>query len=258
MTLVIEETIAPAAPARSAVSWAAIIAGAVVASATSLILLALGSGMGLASISPWPGAGATLGAFSVFAGIWIIVTQWLASLVGGYLTGRLRTRWTNVHTDEVFFRDTAHGFIMWSLSTLLVAGVLVSAGIGAAKTAAATTDGPYAYEVGTLFRSPLAGDPAASAAAQAQVAGILARTAAKGDVSVADRAYIRDLVAARTGVTQAEAQRRVDATVTAVRAVADEARKSASATAFFTALSLLIGAFIASVAAALGGWLRDE
>lgn len=257
MTLVIEETIAPAEPARSVVSWAAIIAGAVVAAATSLILLALGSGMGLASISPWPGSGASAATFTVFAGIWIIVVQWLASLVGGYITGRLRTRWTDTHSDEVFFRDTAHGFVTWSLSTLLVAAVLVFAGLGAAKTAAEATDAPYAYEVDTLFRSTFVRDPVGGEAAQAQVARILARTAADGNVSTADRAYIRDVVAARTGVTPAEAQRRVDATVTAIRGVADDARKAASATAFFTALSLLIGAFIASVAAAVGGRLRD-
>lgn len=249
------ESAVSATSARSALSWAAIIAGSVVAAGVSLILLALGSGLGLASVSPWPGAGASVGAFTILAGIWLIVIQWAASAVGGYITGRLRTRWIDVHDHEVFFRDTAHGFVMWALSTIVVAGLVVSAGIGAAKATAKAAEAPYAYEVETLFRSGTAGD---TALAQAEVNRIIARGLADGEVSAADRAYVRDLVAARTGLTPAAAQARVDSTVTTIRAAADDARKSASATALFTALSLLIGAFIASVAAALGGALRDD
>jgi len=240
------------------VSWPAIWAGATVAGATSLVLVALGSGLGFASVSPWPGAGASAGAFTVMAGIWLIIIQWLASAVGGYITGRLRTRWVDIHSDEVFFRDTAHGFVMWALSTLLVAVVLVSVGLGAAKAAASAADAPYAYEVDALFRSTAPSDTAAATAAQAQVARILSKSAAEGKLSPADGVYIRDLVAARTGLTPSQAQQRVDAAVVQARATVDDARKSASATGFFTALSLLIGAFIASVAAALGGRLRDH
>ena len=112
---------------KSAVSWAAIIAGAVVAAAVSLILLALASGLGLASVSPWPNSGVSLTTFSVMTAIGLIVVQWLASGLGGYVTGRLRTKWAGTHTHEVFFRDTAHGFIMWALSTVLVATLLASA-----------------------------------------------------------------------------------------------------------------------------------
>lgn len=240
------------------VSWPAIWAGATVAGATSLVLAALGSGLGLASTSPWPGAGVSAGAFTVMAGIWLIVVQWLASALGGYITGRLRTRWVDIHTDEVFFRDTAHGLVMWALSTLLVAVVLVSAGLSVAKAAASATDPPYAYEVDALFRSASPGDGAATTAAQAEVARILTKGAAQGKLSPADSAYIRDLVVARAGLSPAEAQRRVDSAVIRVRATVDDARISASATGFFSALSLLIGAFIACVAAALGGRLRDH
>src|SRR5450631_187729 len=111
---------------QSAVSWAAIISGAVVAAAVSLILVALGSALGLSSISPWPG-GASATTFTVMAAIWLVVTQWVASGFGGYLTGRLRTKWVATHTHEVFFRDTAHGFVAWSLATVLTAALLVSA-----------------------------------------------------------------------------------------------------------------------------------
>src|ERR1700694_5585403 len=112
---------------RSGVSWAAIIAGGVTAAAVSLILLILGAGLGLTTVSPWSNAGASATAIGVGAIIWLVVTQWIAAGLGGYLTGRLRTKWVNVHTHEVFFRDTAHGFLAWALSTVIFAALLTSA-----------------------------------------------------------------------------------------------------------------------------------
>src|SRR6202158_4760620 len=111
----------------SAVSWPAIIAGAFVAASTSLLLLALGSGLGLAPVSPWSDAGASVTTFAVMTGIWLIVVQWAASGLGGYLTGRLRTKWVGTHTHEVFFRDTAHGFLTWAVATVIGAAMLASA-----------------------------------------------------------------------------------------------------------------------------------
>src|SRR6185312_8808226 len=111
---------------RSAISWAAIIAGAFTAAAISLLLLALGAGIGFASTSPWSGAGASAAAFTVGAAVWLIVIQWLSSALGGYLTGRLRTKWVNVHTHEVFFRDTAHGFLTWAVASVVVVAFLAS------------------------------------------------------------------------------------------------------------------------------------
>src|SRR5581483_9048514 len=93
----------------SAVSWAAIIAGAVVAAAISLLLVALGTGLGFASVSPWSNEGASATTFSVMTAAWLVIVQWFASGLGGYLTGRLRTKWVGTHDHEVFFRDTAHG-----------------------------------------------------------------------------------------------------------------------------------------------------
>jgi hypothetical protein len=93
----------------SAISWAAITGGAFATAALSLILLALGSGFGLASVSPWPNSGASVTTFTAMTAIWLIIVQWFSSGLGGYLTGRLRTKWVGVHTHEVFFRDTAHG-----------------------------------------------------------------------------------------------------------------------------------------------------
>src|SRR3984957_4205057 len=155
---------------KSAVSWAAIIAGAVAATSASLLLLALGSGLGLISASPWPNVGASAGAITTLAAIWFIAVQWIASGLGGYLTGRLRTRWVGTHDHEVFFRDTAHGFVTWALATVALAILIAAAasaalgtgvragaelGSGAAQGAAnavahSTVSG---YEVDMLFRS---------------------------------------------------------------------------------------------------------
>jgi len=297
---------------KSAVSWGAIVAGAVVAAAVSLILLALASGLGLASVSPWPNSGASLTTFSVMTAIGLIVVQWVASGFGGYVTGRLRTKWTGTHTHEVFFRDTAHGFIMWALSTVLVASLLASAtaslvgagahgaamvatgvaagGAGAAgsaitssgggsggasgsagdSSASAGTMSPVgsvsAYNIDTLFRAtqPNANGAGSNADARAEATRIMARSLSSGDVPAADRTYLAQLVAARTGVSDTDAQKRVDDTIAQVQAdetkarqAADAARKASAAASIFTALAMVIGAFIACAAAALGGQLRD-
>ena len=240
---------------RSAVSWAAILAGAFVAAATSLILLSLGSGLGLAVASP--SAGPSAATFTVMVGVWLIVSQWAASGVGGYITGRLRTRWTNLHTHEVFFRDTAHGFLTWSVATVMVAFVVAAAaavGTGAAGRAVAGGSGPYASAVDVLFRSTRPDDSPSAAAARAEAGRILAAPAANGLARPADRDYLAHVVALRTGVSEADAEARVDEAMTS----ADNMRKAASATSIFNALAMLVGAFIACVAAALGGQLRDE
>jgi hypothetical protein len=172
-------------PGGSAVAWPAIWAGSAVALATTLILLAAGSGLGLAAASPWPGVGAAPQAFTIGAGIWLIVMQWLSSALGGYIAGRLRTRWHSLHGDEVFFRDTAHGLLTWATSTIVVVALAV---ISAALSAAAAAPP----------------DPGISAEA------------------------------------------------------AEAARKVAASFAIFTAIAMLVGAFIASVAGVIGGRLRDK
>lgn len=240
--------------ARSAVSWPAIFAGAVVAIAATMILVALGSGLGFAAASPWPGVGPSLAGFAIGAGIWLIVTQWVSAGLGGYITGRLRTRWTGVHTDEVLFRDTAHGLLAWAVSTVIVAGVALAA-TASTLNAATDTASTVGYATDTMLRSDRPGDPAAAEAARAEIGRLLARP---DGLAAADRGYLAGVVARQTGVSPTEAQRRVDAATTALREAADKARKVSSTIGFFAALSLLIGAFIAAVAAAYGGRLRDE
>ena len=103
----------------SAVSWAAIIAGSVAAVALAIVLTSLAAGLGLTTVSAWPNAGASATTFTISAGIGLIVVQWLSSALGGFVAGRLRTKWAGVHTHEVFFRDTAHGFLSWALATIV-------------------------------------------------------------------------------------------------------------------------------------------
>jgi hypothetical protein len=267
--------LATAAPesAQSAVSWAAIFAGATVAASASLVLVAVGSGLDLLSVSPWPGRGVGAAAFTTMTAIWLIVIQWIASGTGGYLTGRLRTKWVATHTHEVFFRDTAHGFVTWSLATLLtaalfasVAGSLLSGGAHAAMEAApgfarggASGPGAGGYDLDVLFRNTGSSGarPASATDPRPEAARILANGLASGQVSAADRTYLASLVASNTGVAEPEASARVDTFITNSKAAADKAREASAAFAIFSAISMLIGAFIACVAAALGGQRRD-
>ena len=247
-------TLSSAEAARSAVAWAPVLAGAAAAIAVTMVLLALGSGLGFAAASPWPGAAPAAATFAITAGIWLIVTQWLSSALGGYLAGRLRTKWVGIHTHEVTFRDTAHGFLAWAVSTVIVAGVVLSATastVGAASSAATTA---ASNATDTLMRSTRTG-AGVSPEARSEVLRLLGSgTALQPD----DRGYLANQVAAQTGVTQQEAQQRVDTAVTSIREAADKARKVSSALGFFTALSMLIGAFVASASAAYAGQLRDD
>jgi hypothetical protein len=284
----------PVESSSSAVSWGPIVAGAFAASTLTFILMLLGSGLGLTMVSPWSGSGASVTTFAASTAVWLVVVQWLSSGVGGYLTGRLRTRWVGVHTDETYFRDTAHGFLAWALATLLVVGILGSAltsfiggsvqaastvvsgvaqGASAAASSSSASDGASnatAYFVDSLFRPA---DPArlsaaggeSDAAATAQATRILITSAAEGQVSEEDKTYLSQLVVARTGLSEADAKARVDAMLAKVedakvkaQQAADTARKAAATFALVAALSLVIGAFIASAAAVLGGQQRDD
>ena len=257
----------------SAVSWAAIVAGAVVAAATSLVLALVVAGVDLASVSPWPGSGASARSITAVSAIAVVIIQWLSAAIGGYLTGRLRTKWTATHTHEVFFRDTANGLIAWALATVLVAvtlgsgassllgtGAHAAAGAAAAASPAGSSNSalsPYALD--TLFRTAPGAEPKATAGGvREETSHILAEGLVKGEVATADRNYVAQLVAAQTGVSDADAQRRVDDVINRLRADADAARHASEMAAIFAALSLIVGAFIAAVSAAFGGGLRDQ
>src|SRR4051812_18405523 len=163
------------ASVQAGVSWPAIVAGAVVACALTLVLLAFGTGLGLSVVSPWAGSGVSATTFKIGTGLYLIVIAMIASSLGGYIAGRLRSRWIGVHSDEVYFRDTAHGFIAWAFAsvlgavllatpaTSLLGGAVTGASQGAAT--AASQSGPMDGYVDTLFR---ADTPAAPNAGNAQ------------------------------------------------------------------------------------------
>jgi hypothetical protein len=269
------------------VAWPAVFGGASAAAASTLILLALGSGFGLASVSPWSNSGASVTTFTVMTAIWLIIVQWFSSGLGGYLTGRLRTKWAGLHTHEVFFRDTANGFLSWTVASVLVAAFLASAaasvmsgatqvaagavsgGTQGATQAAARSDGnpadPTGYFVDSLYRSDRTAPNASNQDVRSETARILAMGVRNGDVSAPDKTYLAQLVAARTGLSQTDAEKRVDdviaqekAAEVKAREAADAARKTGAYLSLFIGLSMLIGAFIASAAGALGGRQRDE
>jgi hypothetical protein len=258
------------ASVQAGVSWPAIVAGAVVACALTLVLLAFGTGLGLSVVSPWAGSGVSATTFKLGTGLYLVVIAMIASSLGGYLAGRLRSGWTGVRSDEVYFRDTAHGFVAWALASVLGAAVLASpassliggtaAGATQGAVSAAQSAGPMDGYVDTLLRT----DPAASAAAnnQSDSRGEVVRLFTRsfrggGDLKAPDRQYVSKVVAARTGLSEADANKRVDEVVTQVKADADAARKATAAAAFWLTASLLLGAFCASLAATEGGGLRD-
>lgn len=302
------DDIALAPASGHAVSWSAVLAGAAGAAALSLILLVLGTGLGLASVSPWVQQGIGAATFGVSTILWISFTQLVASGMGGYLAGRLRTRWVGTQADEVYFRDTAHGFLAWAVATLATAtlltsviGAIVGTGVTAGATVAAggasaagaavdqvagQADGEkdghadLNYFVGTLFRTDAAAASATGApsmltanpspaAISAEAAGIFLTALKSGALPPEDASYLGQQVALRTGVSTQDAQKRVTDTFarlqikareteTAAREAADKARKATAYGSLWLFVSLLIGAFFASLAATFGGRQRDR
>jgi hypothetical protein len=278
----------------SGVSWPAVFAGAFAAAALSLILLALGTGLGFSAVSPWANSGASASTISGSAIFWMILMQIIAWGLGGYLAGRLRTKWAGIHTDEVYFRDTAHGFLAWAVGLVITAAFLASAasmlggvargGVNAATTSgvsAAETSGraidPSAYFIDAMLRATPAPAPAIdasgvpqltanvpastganSAAIRNEVAVIFANDLRQGSLSPEDRTYLGQVVAARTGISEADAEQRVANTFTQIQQAADAARKTTAHSLLWIFLALLIGAFSASLAATFGGAQRDH
>jgi len=246
------------------VSWAAVIAGAFVTAALSLALLALGTGIGLSAISPWENSGASSSAVSVGAIVWFILVQLVACSMGGYLAGRLRTKWVNVHTHEVYFRDTAHGFLVWAVSFVVVAAFLASAATamlgrrheGGAGAGAGGTVSLNQYFADELLRSHTAN--ASDAAMRSEVDLILANGLRQGSLPPEDRSYLASMTAVRTGMVESDADKRVGDVFAQAQQAADQARKAAAHSLYWTFLALLVGAFCASFAATIGGRQRDN
>ncbi len=296
----------------SAVSWGAIFAGGTATAALMLILLLLGTGLGLGAVSPWAHHGVDASTFGVTTILWLVFTQIVAYGMGGYLAGRLRTKWIAVHTDEVFFRDTAHGFLAWAVASLVSAALLTSVigtlvgphghrgdkvGLTAdnqnrdqndhGHTRATGRDqSPWQvsrYFVDGLFRpqldphratvdgqSPVAeiGPPSANPAARGEIARVFAHDLSKDTLAPEDLSYLAQRIALYAGISPDAAQKRVLAsyanlqatlrdTRVAMESRADKARRASSHVALWLFLALLVGAFVASLAATYGGSRRD-
>lgn len=256
---------------RAGISWAAVLAGSAVTAALTLLLLSLGVGLGMSAVSPWGGSGVSATTFKVGAGLYLIVIAMIASGLGGHITGRLRHRYTGIHDNEVYFRDTANGFVAWAVASVVGTAFLASAAgglVGGAATGAATAAGQNAAAmpyVDKLLRSDAAAPPA-------QQGGMTSDSDARGELSrllgaalrdhrdlkADDRTYLAQVVARRTGVSQPDAQKRVDEVITETKADLDAARKATLQLALWLTASLFLGAFASSIAAAEGGAIRDR
>jgi hypothetical protein len=247
----------------SGVSWAAVIGGAFVAAAVSLIMLALGAGFGLSAVSPWSNVGASASAVGGAAIAWLIVNEVISCALGGYLAGRLRTKWVSVHTDEVYFRDTANGFLVWAVAVVMTVAFMASAASFMVGNAAQKEPSKDATDAGSYFVDRLfwADTPAAQPidpAVRTEAGLLLANTLRPKDTSAADQAYLGKLVAAKTGLSPADADKRVAQVISEDQQAEDAARKTASHLLLWIFLALLIGAFCASYAATIGGRQRDH
>ena len=260
------------------ISWSAVLGGAVVTASVSLILLALGAGLGLSAVSPWSGSGASTAAIGTSAILWLILMNIMAGALGGYLAGRWRQRWPGIHTDEVYFRDTAHGFLAWGIALVGTAAFLATAAtvmVGAAVSSPAAGGGtaaegrqfdPHAYYVDMLFRSAwstpdtngVGSHNEDGGAARVDVGRIFGKALAQGELPAADRTYAAQVIAGHTGLSQPAADTRLMDVFAMAQQGADTARQATAHSLLWIFLALLIGAFCASVAATVGGRQRDQ
>lgn len=274
--VVLEETTA-LDTGRSYVDWPAILAGVVVASAISFILLTFGSAIGLTMSSAQEGQSASILWISVIGGLWILWVQVTASLCGGYLTGRMRRRVGDASEAESDFRDGSNGLVMWGLATIVAAALAWSGAMGAARLAsqavgaAASTIGQTADALdpsALLLDRAVRGQPdtpAVTETERASIARILLSAATGEEVDATDRDYLIGVIATRTGLSQEEASNRVNqlfeqaqAIEVQAREVAERTRRASIVAAFLTAAALAIGAAAAYYAATLGGNHRDR
>jgi len=275
---------------RSYVDWAAIIAGALIATALSLLLTLFGSSIGLFVASPWSQEGVSAETLGIIAILWFAFTNIYSVAVGAYFSGRMRPRVSDYKVDEVTFRDGANGLVVWALSLLIAAGLATGLGTSianmATQTAATAARGaaeivtPVADEAGdTLWREfaaqpPEGQQPAPEPGAaqpermmptdaeRQEILRILRRGLAAGEIKQEDRTYLAQLLERRTGMTLEQAEQRVQTTVTEAvdraKSVVEAARRGAAFAGFWASIILLLSGVAAWWASGLGGSHRDE
>lgn len=282
-----------AAPDTSFVEWGAVLAGAFLAAAISFVLLTFGAAIGLSATSPWPNSGASAKVIASVAVFWAMAQQIGAFMAGGYVAGRMRSRWHEAG-HEVEFRDGLHGGLVWAVGVVIGAALFLSTAGSVAKTGAevaggaaamagASTNDPMDAVLDTMLRpttvaqasppSPAAGaggtpPPAGAVAPRAraltgddtrpEMSRILASAVANGSLTIENRAYLVQLVAQRAGISPQEADRRVNDAFNAAREAADKARRAGVLTGFVTAASLVLSLGAAWWAALRGGNHRDN
>jgi hypothetical protein len=253
--------------ATSFVQWGAVIAGALVAAAVSLILITFGASIGMSIVSSTPTWRDSSSALAVASGIYLLLTALVSFGVGGYVAGRLRERWNLSAPSEVIeFRDGTHGVVAWAIAVVVTglvlaatAASLASKAVGPTTSPASTTGEPiFAYDVDRLFRADRHPTNADLTYTRAEAGRILLAASGRQGISSDDRAYLVRLVEANTGVAAPEAERRVDSVITAATDAVHKARRSAVVLGFSTAASLLLGAAVAWYAACAGGRHRDH
>jgi hypothetical protein len=276
---------AGSAGGASFVEWGAVLAGAFLAAALSFVLLTFGAAIGLSATSPWPGSGAsakTIGSLAIF---WTMVQQIGAFIAGGYVAGRMRSRWLETTQHEVEFRDGLHGGLVWAVGVVIGAALIMATAGAAARTGAevagkavtsvaASTVDPMDLVLDTMLRQG-AGPPAAATTpataprpriaasattddTRAEISRILASSVANGSMPEQNRVYLAQLVAQRSGLSQPEAEKRVSEAFAAARQAADKARRAAVLTGFVTAAALILSFGAAWWAALKGGNHRDN
>lgn len=274
---------------HSYVDWPAILAGTAVATAISLVLLTFGSALSLGMASAYKYRGFSLAAIAIAAALWLIWVQVSACFAGGYLAGRLRRRAMDATEHESDIRDGSHGVVVWALGLLIGSAIAfsgvssaISTATGAATTVAAGAAAGGGAAAGSMLESSglsidrflrgsnaaapaNGGQPASAEDQRAEIGRILASSVANETLDPADKQYLIDTVAARTGIDPETAAKRVDdlwaqaqAAEAKVRETADSARRMAVLAAFITAASLLISGAGAYMGAVLGGNHRDK
>jgi hypothetical protein len=237
----------------SFVDWPCALGGATLAAAISSLLLAFGSGLGLSLVSPWPAERLNSTVFGIIMIIWSVFVPLVAFALGGYFAGRLRRPWHSLSTEEVAFRDSAHGALVWATSIVIGAILL---GLLASGASGLTQQPAMSRTVDDLFRSQNA--PNENARVAREEAERLVGTTGAVTLSDLDQTYLASLVERSTGLPQAEATQRVTTVLQEARATAETARKAGIVAAFFTAVTLLMGLAVAWYAAKKGGEDRDK
>ena len=257
-TILTEDTTAVVAEEGHRLRWGVIIAGAVAAIATSFFLLTLGSGVGLALVSPAHSKSA--GTFLTLGAIYFLAAQAFGFAVGGYLVGRLIGPEVE-NTAEEEFRAAAHGFVMWAIAVVASLFLLGFAGAATGTAVAGVMannssgdENASGYWTDTMFR-PALNTP--QVAADKEEAGrILA--AAGAATNDADTTRLARLVSQDAGVSMSAAMARVSDTEAQMRKKADDARKIAAVVALWTAFALLFGAVVAVAASISARWMDDK